>query len=96
MTIMVVQAIYASGVLKPTKKLNLPEGTSVEVEIKVLPTTTPVKPLTFAKLAGIWSHLTNSEVEQLEQAIVETRQQSAIKIERLARELLADKDSPDE
>jgi len=85
MTTITIQAVYRGGVLQPVAPLNLPDGARVEVQIT--PVTSPAKPTAFGSLAGIWSHLPEAAVEQMEQAVADARRQSAEKIERLAREV---------
>ncbi len=85
MNTITVQAVYQSGVLKPDTKLDLPEGTAVEVQIT--PVTSFAKPTAFGSLAGIWSHLIDADLDRLEQGLAEIRRQTAEKIERLTREL---------
>jgi predicted DNA-binding antitoxin AbrB/MazE fold protein len=37
MTVLTTRAVYKDGVLKPTAKLDLPDGATVEVQISALP-----------------------------------------------------------
>ena len=37
MTVLTTRAVYKDGVLKPTTKLDLPDGATVEVQISALP-----------------------------------------------------------
>ncbi|WP_297513957.1 antitoxin family protein [Thermococcus sp.] len=45
----VVEAVYKNGVLKPKKKLNLPEGS--EVRIKIVPTRVSERTFGIAKMS---------------------------------------------
>ena len=87
MTTVTVQAVYADGVLKPVRKLDLPEGASVEVEIKAVQTRESPAPPSFASLAGIWSHLTTEQVEQLGKDIYALRQREAERVKQMGRDL---------
>jgi len=44
MAVLTTRAIYKDGVLKPTTKLDLPDGTTVEVQISALPLAISVDP----------------------------------------------------
>jgi predicted DNA-binding antitoxin AbrB/MazE fold protein len=90
MTSITVQAIYANGLLKPTTRLNLPEGVTVQVQITVLPLASSGTPSAFGSLAGVWSHLADTEVYRIEQDLVAMRRQTNQKVERLAREISSD------
>ena len=80
-----VQAIYEEGVLKPRKKLNLPEHSVVEVRVR---TRRAVKKETpFASLIGIWEHMPEKETTALENALARTRKRSASKVKKLAKTL---------
>lgn len=87
MTPMIVRAVYRGGVLKPVTQLNLPEGATVEMRVTSTSPTPSAKPSAFGKLAGIWKHLTQPELAQLEQGLTEIRRQAAENIEHLAQEL---------
>jgi predicted DNA-binding antitoxin AbrB/MazE fold protein len=80
-----VQAIYEKGVLKPKKKLNLPEHSVVEVRVKAARADQTTIP--FASLIGIWEHLPSKDVTGLEKALAQTRKRSASKVKRLAKTL---------
>ncbi len=80
-----VQAVYEKGVLKPKKKLNLPEHSVVEVRVKS--THTGKQPTAFASLIGIWDHLPAKESLALEKALARTRKRSASKVRRIAKTL---------
>ncbi len=90
MTIITVQAIYTKGSLKPLTQLNLPEGTTVEVQISELPLATAGTPSPFGALRGILSHLTDAEVTAIETNLATIRQQTRDRIEHLARDLQPD------
>jgi len=44
MTTLTTRAVYIGGVLKPTTKLDLPDGVTVEVHIRALPLAVAVDP----------------------------------------------------
>ncbi|MDO8753992.1 MAG: antitoxin family protein [Anaerolineales bacterium] len=71
-----VQAVYRNGVLRPRKKLNLPENSLVELKVKKAKAS---KQVAFRSLIGIWEHLPDSEMQDLETAILRVRKQSKIK-----------------
>jgi predicted DNA-binding antitoxin AbrB/MazE fold protein len=78
-----VQAIYEKGVLKPKKKLNLPEHSLVEIRVR---TAHPAKQKTpFASLIGVWEHLPEKEINALEKKLARARKRSASKVKRLAK-----------
>lgn len=81
MATITVQAVYHKGALRPKKKLDLPEDTLVEVQVTPL----AAGARGFAALKGIWRHLSDPQVEQAVSDLAKTRQQSAKKIEQLAR-----------
>jgi len=72
-----VQAIYRNGVLRPKKKLNLPENSLVELKVKK---TKAPKQVAFHSLIGIWEHLPDSEVKDLETTLLRVRKQSKMKV----------------
>lgn len=80
-----VQAIYEKGVLKPTKKLNLPEHSVVELKVRAA--RSGKQKTAFASLIGIWEHLPEKEAVALEKAISRTRKRSASKVKKLAKTL---------
>ena len=80
-----IQAIYEKGVLKPKKKLNLPDHSVVEISIRSAPTTKQKTP--FASLIGVWEHLPEKETTALEKALGRARKRSASKVKRLAKTL---------
>ncbi|NOH03204.1 MAG: antitoxin family protein [Chloroflexi bacterium] len=80
-----VRAVYKKGVLKPVRKLNLPENTVVEVRVSsVRPSQ---KSPSFASLIGIWEHLPEKEKTALEKKLTHTRRRSAAKVKNLAKKL---------
>lgn len=81
----IVQATYQNGVLKPKTKLNLPENSTVQVEVLSVEAKDVVQPSTFALLAGVWQHLTDADVSELETNLSRSRQQSQSKIKKLAK-----------
>ena len=87
MTAITVRAIYHNGWLKPVARLDLPEGTLIQGQIWPLLAASVPTSSTFGSLEGIWSHLTETEVEQVEQLLVESRDRSAAKIQQLADDL---------
>ncbi len=95
MTTITVPAIYRDGVLQPQIKLDLPEGATVEVQITAVQPAAPASPSLFGMLAGIWSHLSQADLEQMERDLTDIRRRSAERIERLAHELSQTLNSPD-
>jgi predicted DNA-binding antitoxin AbrB/MazE fold protein len=80
-----VKAVYEKGVLKPKKKLNLPEHSVVELRVRAA---RPEKQNTpFASLIGIWEHVSEKEVTALERALARTRKRSASKVRKLVKTL---------
>ena len=80
-----VQAVYEEGVLKPRKKLNLPEHSVVEIRISSARSSKKRTP--FASLIGVWEHRPEKEATALEKALVRTRKRSASKLKRLSKSL---------
>jgi len=80
-----VQAVYEKGVLKPKKKLNLPEHSVVEIRVSSAQTAKQKTP--FASLLGVWENLPEKESAMLEKALVRTRKRSTAKVKRLAKTL---------
>ena len=70
-----VQAIYTNGLLKPTTRLNLAEGVTVQVQITVLPLASSGTPSAFGSLAGVWSHLADTVVDGMEEDLEANRRQ---------------------
>jgi len=81
-----IQAVYEKGVLKPKKKLNLPEHSIVELRISS--TRTAKQKTAFASLLGVWENLPEKEGTVLEKALIHTRKRSASKVKRLAKILM--------
>lgn len=77
-----VQAVYEKGVLKPKKKLNLPEHSVVEVKVK---TAKPSKQTAFSSLIGIWEHLPDSEKQAIEKSFAGVRKRTNSKLKKLSR-----------
>jgi predicted DNA-binding antitoxin AbrB/MazE fold protein len=77
-----VQAIYEKGVLKPSKKLNLPEHSLVEIRVR--PSRTLNKKSDFASLIGMWD--TTSDLD-LEKSLAAVRRKSKAKVKKLAKAL---------
>ena len=80
-----VKAVYEKGVLKPKKKLNLPEHSVVEIRVRATRAAQQKTP--FASLIGVWEHLPAKEVDALEKTLARTRKRSASKVKRLAKTL---------
>ncbi len=76
-----VQAVYEKGVLRPRKKLNLPEHSLVEVKVKA--TRLPNPKAGFASLLGIWEE---TDID-LEGSLAQVRKKSRAKINKLAKAL---------
>jgi len=83
MEIFTVEAIYEKGVLRPRKKLNLPERSIVEV--RVASARRANKKTEFASLIGIWED--KSSGIDLDKSLARVRKKSKTKIERLAKAL---------
>jgi predicted DNA-binding antitoxin AbrB/MazE fold protein len=77
------QAVYEKGVLKPKKKLNLPEHSVVEIKVKA--TRSSKRKTSFASLIGMWENLPEKESAALEKALISARRRSTAKIKRLAK-----------
>ena len=80
-----VQAVYEKGVLKPKRKLNLPEHSVVEIRVRAKHG--PKQKTPFSTLIGVWEDLSNKEADALEKALVRTRKKSALKVKKLAKTL---------
>jgi predicted DNA-binding antitoxin AbrB/MazE fold protein len=78
-----VQAVYRNGVLRPKKKINLPENSLVE--LKVRKAKPPKKQVAFHSLIGIWEDLPASEMRDLEIALLRVRKQSKIKLKNISK-----------
>jgi predicted DNA-binding antitoxin AbrB/MazE fold protein len=92
MTIIKTQAVYTKGLLKPATQLNLSEGAKVEIQISELPLAVSGTPADFGSLAGIWSDLSDDDLQNLEQRLATVRQQSTDKMARLAQGLIRNQD----
>ncbi|MCC6300976.1 MAG: antitoxin family protein [Anaerolineales bacterium] len=77
-----VQAVYEKGVLKPKKKLDLPEHSVVE--LKVNPSVRS-RQTAFSSLIGVWEHLPDSEKKAIEESLASMRQQTDLKIKKLSK-----------
>jgi predicted DNA-binding antitoxin AbrB/MazE fold protein len=78
-----VQAVYEKGVLKPKKKLNLPEHSVVELRVRAA---RPGKQRTpFASLMGVWEELPEKEAVALDEALARTHKRSASKVKKFAK-----------
>ena len=80
-----VQAVYEKGVLRPSKKLNLPEHSVIEIRIKRTPSSTGKT--AFASLIGLWQDLPKKESAALEKALLKTRKRSASKVKKLGKSM---------
>lgn len=85
-----VRAIYRNGVLKPSRRLDLPEGATVELNIQPTAMTAADAAPDFHSLAGIWGHLSDQELAQLEESLTANRHRSARKLESLAQDVQDD------
>lgn len=79
MTTITVQATYTNGLLKLATRLNLPEGTQVEVLVSE-----PAQPEAavegFGALKGILSHLAEGDLAKIEKDLATARQQTRDKL----------------
>lgn len=80
-----IQAVYEKGVLKPKKKLNLPEHSVVELRVRAARPEKQKPP--FASLIGVWEHLPEKKAVALEKSLARTRKRSASKVKKLAKTL---------
>jgi predicted DNA-binding antitoxin AbrB/MazE fold protein len=78
-----VQAVYEKGVLKPKKKLNLPEHSVVELRVRVARSEKQKTP--FASLIGVWEDLPEKEAVALEKSLARACQQPASKVKEFAK-----------
>jgi predicted DNA-binding antitoxin AbrB/MazE fold protein len=78
-----IQAVYEKGVLKPKKKLNLPEHSLVTLKVKS--TRSSNKKTEFASLIGMWENAPKDL--DLERSLARARQRSKAKVKKLARAL---------
>jgi len=80
-----IQAVYEKGVLKPKKKLNLPEHSLVELRGRTARSGKQETPC--ASLIGVWEDLPDREAVALDKALSRTRKRSASKVKKLAKTL---------
>ena len=80
-----IQAVYEKGVLKPKKKLNLPEHSVVELRVRTARSGKQKTP--FTPLIGVWEHLPEKEAIALENSLARTRKRSASKVKKLSKTL---------
>jgi predicted DNA-binding antitoxin AbrB/MazE fold protein len=80
-----VQAVYEKGVLKPKKKLDLPEHSVVELRVRAARSGKQRTP--FASLIGVWEDLPEKEAVALDKAVARNRKRSASKVKKLAKTL---------
>ena len=71
-----VRATYTDGVFKPSRQIDLPGGTTVELQIATASDTSAKPGASFASLAGIWSHLSDSNLDRFEKALQYTRKKT--------------------
>lgn len=85
---MSLKAVYRNGIFEPLEPVELEENEQVELEIR-RQSSPPAseKTSTFASLQGIWSHLSPDTIEDVERGIEEMRQQTAVRLERIADKL---------
>jgi len=77
-----VQAVYEKGVLKPKKKLNLPEHSVVELRVKAA---TPSKQTGFSSLIGIWEDLPDSQKKSIEKSFATVRKRTNTRLSKLSK-----------
>ena len=77
-----VQAVYEKGVLKPKKKLNLPEHSVVEVRVK---TARRSRQTAFSSLIGILEHIPDSEKQAIEKSFATVRKRTNSKLKKLTK-----------
>ncbi|KXK15633.1 MAG: hypothetical protein UZ14_CFX002000363 [Chloroflexi bacterium OLB14] len=80
-----VQAVYEKGVLKPRRKLNLPERTIVQVRVSSIRKATQSS--AFASLIGVWEDMPAKKYTALEKSLTSTRKKSSAKVKRLAKKI---------
>ena len=78
-----IQAVYEKGVLKPKKKLNLPEHSVVELRVRAARSVKQKTP--FASLIGVWEHLPEKDVIALDKSLARARKRSASKVKKLSK-----------
>jgi predicted DNA-binding antitoxin AbrB/MazE fold protein len=76
-----VQAVYEKGVLRPRKKLNLPERSIVEIRVSAVRKVN--QKTEFASLLGIWEE----QDLDLEKSLAQVRKKSKAKVAKLAKAL---------
>jgi predicted DNA-binding antitoxin AbrB/MazE fold protein len=72
-----IQAVYEKGVLKPGKKLNLPEHSLVEIRVKSVRVLN--KKTEFASLLGVWEDTDFN----LEKSLAQVGTKSKAKVKKL-------------
>jgi predicted DNA-binding antitoxin AbrB/MazE fold protein len=77
-----VQAVYENGVLKPNKKLNLPEHSEVELWVRAVRSEKQGTP--FASLIGVWENLREKEAVAMEKSLACTRKRPDPKVKKFA------------
>lgn len=82
MTTVTLQATYRDGVLQLPHKLDLPDGATVELQITTIHPPAD-RAIRFGELAGVWSYLTDTEVNQLEAELRQLRRQTAERVRQL-------------
>lgn len=80
-----IQAVYEKGVLKPRKKLNLPERTVVQVQVSSIQKS--AQPTAFASLIGVWEDMPTKKYNSLEKSLSKTRKKSSSKVKRLTKKI---------
>jgi predicted DNA-binding antitoxin AbrB/MazE fold protein len=81
-----IQATYEKGVLKPRKKLNLPERAIVEIQVRSVYKARR-DATAFASLIGVWENLPTKKYNALEKKLTQTRKKSSAKVKRLAKKI---------
>ncbi|MEW6239997.1 MAG: antitoxin family protein [Chloroflexota bacterium] len=76
-----VQAVYEKGVLKPRKKLNLPEHSLVEIKVK---NAKALNRGAFGSLIGIWENLPASERKEIERSLANVRKRTKARLKKLS------------
>ena len=74
-----VQAVYEKGVLRPGKKLDLPERSIVEIRVRAARKVN--RKTEFASLLGIWEE----KDLDLEKSLAQVRKKSKTKVTKLAK-----------
>jgi len=86
--VVTLKAIYQDGVFKPLDTPDLPNNQEVELAIIWPPPSSASEDSTpLTALRGIWSHVSDEDLDRLEAALQQMRQQTAAKLERLIDEL---------